>query len=97
MGQHILVAVDRVLRHGESSQFGEELIDQPGLDEAPQGRAGIRANNELRELVTYSFSRHDGQPIGHLARRLDGGLIRGEPEGCLEPEQPQHPERVVVE
>ena len=61
VGQHVLVAVDRVLLEPERGQFGHDLVGQRRVDEAPKPRSGV------------GHQQHAGQ----LRAGLDGGFGGG--------------------
>ena len=68
VGQHVLVAVDRVLLEAHGRQLGQELVDQPGVDQEPQARRRVLDHEQLVELVADPLGRHDLEPVAQLAR-----------------------------
>ena len=78
-------------------QLGQELIREPGVDEEPQPGRRMVDGDQLVELVTDPFRRHDLEPRRHRRHRADELLGRCEFVAGDEAGRPQHPQRVVTE
>ena len=65
VGEHVLVAVDRVLLEPQRRQLGQELLGEPGVDEEPQPGRRVVDDDQLVELVADALGRHDLQPVAH--------------------------------
>ena len=59
----VLVAMVLVALEDQRRQLGQHLRRQPGLDQQPQTRHGIAADQQLVELVAYALGRHDLEPL----------------------------------
>ncbi len=62
VGQHVLVAVDRVLFEAQGGQLREELAGEAGRGQEPQSRSGIGHHHQLVEFVADAFGRDDLEP-----------------------------------
>ena len=69
VGQHVLVAVDRILLEAHRRQLGEELVGQTGVDDEPQAGGRVVDHEQLVELVADALGRHDLEPLRHRRDR----------------------------
>ena len=97
VGEHVLVAVDRVLLHPHGRQLGQDDVGDAGVDEEPEPRGRVVDDEQLAELVADALRRHDVEPAHQLVHRADQGGVGREAVARDEPGGPQHPQRVVGE
>ena len=76
VGEHVLVAVDRVLFESEGGQLREELLGEPGLHEEPEALRGVVHHEQLVELVPHPLVGDDVEPAPEAANRLDAAAAR---------------------
>ena len=97
VGEHVFVAVDRILFQSHRRQFGQEVVGQARVDTEPQPGAGRRHDDELVEFVADALGRHDLEPLGHRPHGLDQVGLGLQLEPGDEPRCPQHAQRIVAE
>ena len=97
VGQHVLVVVNRILRHCQRRQFGKENIGQARVHDPLQGRDHMLPHDDPVQFVANAFGTDDRKPLRHGGRRFDRFRIGGETERGGKPEQSEHAKRVVSE
>ena len=71
VGQHVLVAVDRVLLERQGRQLGQELLGQAGVDQEPQPVARVFDHHQLVQLVADPLVGHDLQAAAQAHDGVD--------------------------
>ena len=98
VGEHVLVAVDRVLLDPHGRQLGQDDVGEAGVDEEPQAGGRVVDHEQLVELVADPLGRHDLEPADACSRTAATSAVVGrEAVAGDEPGRPQHPQRVVGE
>ena len=97
VGQHVLVALDRVLLQPQRRDLGKELGEQTGVVQEPQPGSGVLDEEQLVELVADPLGRHDLHPVAQPSHRVDDHRLGLEPVAGDEAGRPHHPQRIVGE
>ncbi len=97
VGQNVLVELVRVLLHGQGGQLGDEVVGEPGGHHHSQRPSRGLGHHQLGELVPDPLRGHDPESVPHRLHRGDGVGVGLESECGLEPEEAEHPQRIVGE
>ena len=97
VGEHVLVAVDRILLEPHAGSSGRNSSARPVSTRNHSPAAGWSTVDQLVELVADPLGRHDLQAVVHRLHRVDEVRLRLEVVAGDEPGGPQHPQRVVAE
>ena len=98
VGQHVLVAMDRVLLQPHRRQLGQELVGEAGVDAGttarrPDGRRSISLSSSSRIRSADTISSRSCIAVDRVDELGFGlQLVAGDEAGG-----PQHPQRVVAE
>ena len=93
----VLVPVVLVDLQAQGGQLGQHVVGQAGVHQQRQAGTRVTAQEQLDQLVTHPFARHDPDLLRHAPHRGGRGLVRAHPQLGREPGRTHHAQRVVAE